>query len=51
MSWEKEIEELRRREALANKMGGPEKVKRQHDGRQSALAHSPSMVRGRRDRG
>ncbi len=32
MSWEKEIEELRRREALAKKMGGPEKVKRQHDG-------------------
>ena len=32
MSWEKEIEELRRREALARRMGGPEKVKRQHDG-------------------
>ena len=32
MSWEKEIEELRRREALAKKMGGPYKVKRQHDG-------------------
>ncbi|HEY6967435.1 MAG TPA: carboxyl transferase domain-containing protein, partial [Burkholderiales bacterium] len=32
MGWEKEIEELRRREALAARMGGPEKVKRQHDG-------------------
>src|SRR5512139_967898 len=32
MSWEKEVEEIRRREALAQKMGGPEKVKRQHDG-------------------
>ncbi|HYM30518.1 MAG TPA: carboxyl transferase domain-containing protein [Candidatus Cybelea sp.] len=32
MSWENEIEELRRREALALRMGGPDKVKRQHDG-------------------
>src|SRR5215210_1208991 len=32
MSWEADIEELRRREALARQMGGPEKVKRQHDG-------------------
>jgi acetyl-CoA carboxylase carboxyltransferase component len=32
MGWEKEIEEMRRREALAQKMGGPDKVKRQHDG-------------------
>jgi len=32
MSWERDIEELRRREALAQRMGGPEKVKRQHDG-------------------
>ena len=29
MSWEKEIEELRRREALAEKMGGAEKLARQ----------------------
>ncbi len=29
MSWEKEIEELRRREALAEKMGGEEKLARQ----------------------
>ncbi len=30
MSWEKEIEELRRREAQAEEMGGIEKVARQH---------------------
>jgi propionyl-CoA carboxylase beta chain len=29
MSWDKDIEELRRREALAEKMGGPERVARQ----------------------
>ncbi len=32
MSWEAEIQELRRREAMAAEMGGPDKVKRQHDG-------------------
>jgi acetyl-CoA carboxylase carboxyltransferase component len=32
LSWEADIEELRRREALARQMGGPDKVKRQHDG-------------------
>jgi len=31
MGWDSEIEELRRREALARAMGGPDKVKRQHD--------------------
>ncbi len=30
MSWEKEVEELRRREAMAEAMGGPDKVARQH---------------------
>jgi propionyl-CoA carboxylase beta chain len=30
VSWEKEIEELRQREALAEKMGGEEKLARQH---------------------
>jgi acetyl-CoA carboxylase carboxyltransferase component len=30
MSWEKEVEELRQREAMAEKMGGDEKVARQH---------------------
>ena len=30
MSWEPEIEELRRRQELARRMGGPENVERQH---------------------
>ena len=30
MSWEPELEELRRREALAREMGGEERVARQH---------------------
>jgi len=32
MSWEAELEELRRREAFAEELGGPERVKRQKDG-------------------
>ena len=32
MSWQPEIDELRRRQELAKRMGGAEKVKRQHDG-------------------
>ncbi len=32
MDWTAELEELRRREAMARAMGGPDKVKRQHDG-------------------
>ncbi|MPZ45852.1 MAG: methylmalonyl-CoA carboxyltransferase [Betaproteobacteria bacterium] len=32
MSWEDELEELRRRETFAREMGGADKVKRQHDG-------------------
>ena len=31
MSWQPEIEELRHREELARRMGGPEKIKRHHD--------------------
>src|SRR5579859_7821620 len=31
MSWQPEIDALREREALAQRMGGEEKVKRQHD--------------------
>jgi acetyl-CoA carboxylase carboxyltransferase component len=31
-SWGPEVAELRHREALAHRMGGPEKIKRQHDG-------------------
>jgi acetyl-CoA carboxylase carboxyltransferase component len=32
MNWQSELEELRRRERMAQAMGGPDKVKRQHDG-------------------
>ena len=32
MSWQPELDELARREALARAMGGSDKVKRQHDG-------------------
>ncbi len=31
MSWQEDVDELRRREALADKMGGEEKVSRQHN--------------------
>ncbi|MGH7388018.1 MAG: acyl-CoA carboxylase subunit beta [Candidatus Rokuibacteriota bacterium] len=32
MTWEPELDELKRREALAEQLGGPERVRRQHDG-------------------
>ena len=32
MSWQKEVDELRHREEMARRMGGPDKIKRQHDG-------------------
>jgi len=32
MSWQKEVDELRRREEMARRMGGPDKIKRQRDG-------------------
>lgn len=32
MTWEPELEELARRKAMAHTMGGPDKIKRQHDG-------------------
>src|SRR3712207_9210399 len=31
MSWQPELDELARREALARAMGGPDKVRRQHE--------------------
>ena len=31
MSWQKEVDEIRRREALAKEMGGEERISRQHD--------------------
>jgi propionyl-CoA carboxylase beta chain len=45
MSWEKEVEELRRREALAEQMGGAEKVARQHGrGKLDARARIAGLV-------
>ena len=32
MTWQAELDDLRRRERLAQAMGGPDKIKRQHDG-------------------
>ena len=32
MNWKPELDELKRREAFADQLGGPERVKRQHDG-------------------
>jgi acetyl-CoA carboxylase carboxyltransferase component len=31
MTWQPELDELRRRQELAERMGGPEKVQRQHE--------------------
>src|SRR5579884_3486535 len=31
MSWQPEIDEIRRREELARRMGGPQNIERQHD--------------------
>ena len=31
MTWQPELDDLRRRQGLADRMGGPEKIKRQHD--------------------
>jgi len=32
MSWQPELDDLARRQAMAEAMGGPDKVRRQHDG-------------------
>src|SRR3990167_1512450 len=45
MTWAKELEELRRREALAEEMGGPEKLARQHGrGKMDARARLAALV-------
>ncbi|MCE2842100.1 MAG: methylmalonyl-CoA carboxyltransferase, partial [Novosphingobium sp.] len=45
MSWAKELEELRAREALAEQMGGPDKVARQHGrGKLDARARLAALV-------
>ncbi|MEN3353315.1 MAG: hypothetical protein V7640_1473, partial [Betaproteobacteria bacterium] len=32
MSWKPEVDELKERQRLAQQMGGPERVRRQHEG-------------------
>ena len=45
MSWENELEELRQREALAEQMGGADKVARQHSrGKMDARARLAALV-------
>ena len=45
MSWDKELEELRHREGLAEQMGGGEKVARQHSrGKMDARARLAALV-------
>ena len=45
MGWERELEELRAREALAEAMGGPDKVARQHGrGKMDARARLAALV-------
>ncbi|MCT2559860.1 methylmalonyl-CoA carboxyltransferase [Tsuneonella sp. YG55] len=45
MTWARELEELRRREALAERMGGPDKVARQHGrGKMDARARLAALV-------
>ncbi|MEO0699406.1 MAG: carboxyl transferase domain-containing protein, partial [Pseudomonadota bacterium] len=44
MTWAKELEELRRREALAEEMGGPDKLARQHSrGKMDARARLAAL--------
>ena len=45
MTWQSEMDELRRREAMAEELGGPERVKRQHaGGRMRALDATQKRV-------
>ncbi len=44
MSWQKEIDELRARQKLAYQMGGPEKVKRQHDNKRLTVRERIDQV-------
>ena len=55
--WQSELDELRRREGLAQEMGGADKVERQHEGgrltireRIDRLVDPGTLPRGRRDR-
>src|SRR5919108_120709 len=51
MSWEPELEELRRREELARRMGGEERVARQHESGRLTVRERISGGAARGDRG
>ncbi|MCZ6873544.1 MAG: methylmalonyl-CoA carboxyltransferase [bacterium] len=44
MTWQPELDELRKREALVKRMGGPEKVKRQHDAGRLTIRERVEML-------
>ena len=44
MSWQPELDELKRREAFAEELGGPDRVKRQHDGGRLTIRERIDML-------
>ncbi|MEK7444015.1 MAG: carboxyl transferase domain-containing protein [candidate division NC10 bacterium] len=44
MDWQPELDELRRREALAEQLGGPERVRRQHEGGRYTIRERIAML-------
>ncbi len=44
MTWQPELDELSQREALAKRMGGPEKVARQHDAGRLTIRERVDML-------
>ena len=50
MSWQPELDELRRREAFARELGGPDKVKRQKQIRDAKLAARERKAKARKKR-
>src|SRR3990172_794925 len=44
MDWQPELDELRRREALAEQLGGPERVRRQHEGGRDTIRERIAML-------
>ena len=44
MTWQNELDELRKREAFAEELGGPERVKRQKDGGRYTIRERISLM-------
>src|SRR5437870_13557043 len=44
MTWQSEMDELRRRESVAEELGGPERVKRQHEGGRYTIRERISLL-------